>query len=60
MLDRAVPQDHGHDLDSGPPVWNFTKYLVGSDVRRLARWPTKVTLEDPQIIEALEAALRAG
>jgi hypothetical protein len=47
-------------LDSGPPVWNFTKYLVGSDVRRLARWPTKVPLEDPQIIEALEAALRAG
>jgi hypothetical protein len=33
---------------SGPPVWNFTKYLVGSDGRLLAHWPTKVTPEDPQ------------
>jgi glutathione peroxidase-family protein len=42
---------------SGPPVWNFTKYLVGADGRLIARWPTKVTPEDPKIVAAIESAL---
>jgi glutathione peroxidase len=42
---------------SAPPVWNFTKYLVGADGRLLARWPTKVKPEDPQIIAAIESSL---
>ena len=58
---RAEPSPLWLDLarqpGSGPPVWNFTKYLVGADGRLIFRWPTKVTPEDPQIVEAIEAAL---
>jgi glutathione peroxidase len=43
--------------NSGPPGWNFTKYLVGADGHLIARWSTKTTPDDPQIIEAIEAAL---
>jgi glutathione peroxidase len=61
MSVRADPSPLWSDLarqpGSGPPVWNFTKYLVGSDGRLIARWPTKVPPEDPQIIEAIESAL---
>lgn len=36
---------------------SFTEYLVGADGRLVARWATKVTPEDPQIVQAIEAAL---
>jgi glutathione peroxidase len=42
---------------SAPPVWNFTKYLIGPDGQLISRWATKVKPEDPRIVEALEAAL---
>ncbi len=58
---RADPSPLWADLarqpESGPPVWNFTKYLVGADGRLIARWATKVKPEDPQIVAAIEAAL---
>lgn len=58
---RADPVPLWSDLarqpNSGPPVWNFTKYLVGADGRLIARWPTKVVPEDPQIVDAIESAL---
>ena len=61
MSVRAHPHPLWRDLaaqpGSGPPVWNFTKYLVGPDGKLVARWATKVPPEDPQIIAALEAAL---
>jgi glutathione peroxidase-family protein len=61
MSVRAEPTPLWSDLarqpGSGPPVWNFTKYLVGSDGRLIARWPTKVTPEDAQVTDAIEAAL---
>jgi len=60
---RADPSPLWRDLarqpKSGPPAWNFAKYLVGADGRLIGRWPTKVTPEDPQIVEAIEAALPA-
>ena len=60
---RAEPSPLWSDLarqpNSGPPAWNFTKYLVDGDGRLIARWPSKVTPEDPQIIEAIEKALPA-
>jgi len=43
---------------SGPPAWNFAKYLVGPDGRLIAHWGSRVEPEDPQIIEAIESALR--
>ena len=61
MSVRADPHPLWRDLaqqpGSGPPVWNFTKYLVGPDGFFLARWPTKVAPEDPHIIEAIEGVL---
>ena len=42
---------------SGPPVWNFTKYLIDGDGRLIGRWPSKVKPEDPQIAAAIETAL---
>jgi glutathione peroxidase-family protein len=61
MSVRADPaplwQDLARQPKSGPPVWNFTKYLVGADGKLIARWATKVKPEDPQIVSAIEQAL---
>ncbi|MDQ6746774.1 MAG: glutathione peroxidase [Candidatus Dormibacteraeota bacterium] len=61
---RAQPSPLWSDLarqpGSGPPAWNFTKYLVGADGKLIARWPTKVKPEDPQIRTAIESALPAA
>ena len=61
MSVRAEPAPLWEDLirqpGSGPPAWNFTKYLVDADGRLVRRWSTKVAPEDPQILEAVEEAL---
>lgn len=61
MSVRADPAPLWADLaqqpESGPPVWNFTKYLVGADGKLIARWATKVKPEDDDIKAKIEAAL---
>lgn len=61
MSVRAEPDPLWDDLNrqpgSGPPTWNFTKYLVDGHGRLIKRWSTKVAPEDPQILEAVEQAL---
>ncbi|MGO9958422.1 MAG: glutathione peroxidase [Solirubrobacteraceae bacterium] len=61
MSVRAQPSALWGDLarqpNSGPPAWNFTKYLVGADGRLIGRWSSKVKPEDPKIVQAIEAAL---
>jgi glutathione peroxidase len=58
---RADPSPLWRDLarqpESGPPVWNFTKYLIGPDGKLIARWATNVKPEDPKIVAAIETAL---
>jgi glutathione peroxidase len=58
---RARPSPLWSDLarqpGSGPPAWNFTKYLIGSDGKLIARWPTKVPPDDPALAKAIESAL---
>jgi glutathione peroxidase len=58
---RADPSPLWDDLarqpNSGPPTWNFTKYLVGADGKLIARFSTRVTPEDPKVVAAIEAAL---
>jgi glutathione peroxidase len=58
---RADPDPLWDDLarqpGSAPPVWNFSKYLVGADGRLIERWATKVEPEDPDVVAAIEAAL---
>ena len=53
----ALWQELAAQPNSGPPGWNFTKYLIGPDGRLLARWATKVPPEDPDIVANIEAAL---
>jgi glutathione peroxidase len=61
MSVRADPDPLWSELarqpGSAPPVWNFTKYLVGPDGRLIARWPSKVRPDDPQIVAAIESSL---
>jgi glutathione peroxidase-family protein len=61
MSVRADPDPLWRDLarqpNSGPPTWNFTKYLVGADGRLIARWSTKTAPEAPRLIAAVEAVL---
>jgi glutathione peroxidase len=61
MSVRADPAPLWRDLarqpNSGPPAWNFTKYLIGGDGRLIVRFPTKTKPEDPQVIAAIEAVL---
>jgi glutathione peroxidase len=63
MSVRAEPNELWADLarqpESGPPVWNFTKYLVGADGKLVARWATKVTPDDPDLVAKVEASLPA-
>jgi glutathione peroxidase len=40
------------------PRWNFHKYLVGRDGRLLSAFATSVPPQDPQVIRAIEAALK--
>jgi glutathione peroxidase len=61
MSVRAEPDPLWEDIarqpDSAPPVWNFSKYLVGADGKLIKRWATKVTPEDPAVVAAIESAL---
>ena len=50
-------KDLGRQPNSGPPVWNFTKYLVGANGRLIGRWPPTVTPQDPRIAASVESAL---
>jgi glutathione peroxidase len=44
----------------GDPKWNFEKFLIGRDGTILARFPSKVEPDSPEVLEALEKALSAG
>jgi glutathione peroxidase len=39
-------------------LWNFEKFLIGRDGTVVARFAPTVTPDDPQLVEALETALR--
>jgi glutathione peroxidase len=58
---RADPaplwQDLARQPKSGPPAWNFTKYLVDADGKLIGRWASTVKPEDPKIVGAIESAL---
>ena len=40
-------------------LWNFEKFLIGKDGTVVNRFPPNVTVEDPMVVEAIEAALNA-
>ena len=61
MSVRADPAPLWADLarqpGSAPPVWNFSKYLVGADGKLIKRWATKVKPDDADIVAEIEKAL---
>src|SRR5712664_974915 len=48
------PDDSGK---AGNVTWNFEKFLVGRDGHVVRRFRSKVTPEDPRIVEAVESLL---
>ncbi len=58
---RAEPSPLWDELarqpESGPPAWNFTKYLVDGEGRLVAHWATRTAPEDPAIVAAIESTL---
>jgi glutathione peroxidase len=46
-------------LTSGGPEieWNFTKFVVGRDGQVVARFPSKVTPDSPEVVSAIQKAL---
>jgi glutathione peroxidase len=55
VLYRQLAQATGQE-----PKWNFYKYLISRDGRILAMYPSKVTPEDPQLVDAIEKQLSAN
>jgi len=50
------PQENG---EFGKPIgWNFTKYLIGKDGRTLARYPSEVDPSSPELLKAVQEALK--
>ena len=42
---------------AGDVKWNFEKFLIGKDGKVAARFMTRTTPDDPQVVKAIEAAL---
>lgn len=43
---------------AGPITWNFNKFLIDREGTTIARFPSEIDPLDPQITEAIEAALK--
>lgn len=62
---RTSVRDHPDPLwrdlisqpNSAPPIWNFSKYLVGGDGRLIAHWGPMIRPDGEKITAAIEAAL---
>jgi glutathione peroxidase len=52
------PEKNGRN--AGEIRWNFTKFLVDRQGRVIRRFEPKVKPDAPEVIEAVEAALKAG
>lgn len=65
MFEKVVTKPEGQSpvyafltRKEAPPKWNFHKYLVGKDGQVIASFPSKVTPESKELLEAIEAALQ--
>jgi glutathione peroxidase len=58
---RAEPHPLWEDLArqprSGPPSWNFGKYLIGADGKLLVRFSSQLKPDSPRVRAAIEASL---
>ena len=53
LTDKAANPSTGGEIK-----WNFTKFLVGRDGKILARFETKVKPDAPEVVSAIEGALK--
>jgi glutathione peroxidase len=65
LFEKVVTQGDGQSpvyqfLTTGfsAPTWNFCKYLVGADGKVVKFFPSKVTPEDKELTDAIDAALK--
>ncbi|NLF31280.1 MAG: glutathione peroxidase [Planctomycetes bacterium] len=55
LTDPSIHPDTGGEIP-----WNFAKFLIGRDGRVVARFEPKTRPLDPQVVQAVQAALEAG
>jgi glutathione peroxidase len=65
MFEKVVTKAEGQSAiytfltqKEGLPKWNFHKYLVGKDGQVIASFPSKVTPDSKELLDAIEAALQ--
>lgn len=58
--ERAHPLYRWLTAQSAPVRWNFQKFLVGRDGRRVTSFSTATGPESPRLTQAIEAALAAA
>ncbi len=56
--DKAPLYDYLTGTGGGEVKWNFTKFLVGPDGKVISRFESKVTPESPELVSAVEKALK--
>ena len=56
-LYKFLTDKHANPKTGGEIQWNFTKFLIGSDGRVIARFESEVTPDSPEVISAIEKAL---
>jgi glutathione peroxidase len=56
---RARLAQHGVEVPKGDVMWNFEKFLIGRDGTVVARFAPDITVDDPRVRDAIDAALAA-
>ncbi len=56
LYEYLTSNEAGHDF-GGKITWNFNKFLVSKEGKVINRFGSRTTPENPQIVEAIEAAL---
>ena len=56
--DKAPLYEYLTSTGGGEVKWNFTKFLVGPDGKVIQRFESKVTPESPELVSAVEKAVK--
>jgi len=56
--DKAPLYEYLTSAGGGEVKWNFTKFLVGPDGKVIQRFESKVTPESPELVSAVEKAVK--